>query len=150
MRRETDVRLHRRIQAVYLAALGWTVRQAAQAAVVSRSTVYRWVRIYRRTRRVEALRESDRTGRPRSAARLTEARIRAELRRDPLRLGYSATTWTVALLAGHLARRCGLPVSPRTLRRRMRGMGLRWKRPRYAYADKEPHLPQKRGRSSAA
>jgi transposase len=64
--------------------------------------------------------------------------------------GYSATTWTVELLAKHLSRTSGCPISGRTLRRRLRAMGLRWKRPRYVYATGDPHRAQKKGRSSAA
>ena len=56
----------------------------------------------------------------------------------------------MALLAKHLGRTYGCPISPRTLRRRMRALGLRWKRPRYVYADKDPHRAQKKGGSSAA
>jgi hypothetical protein len=32
----------------------------------------------------------------------------------------------------------------------MRRLGLRWKRPRYVYATKDPHRAQKKGRLSAA
>jgi hypothetical protein len=54
----------------------------------------------------------------------------------------------VALLAGHLERRYGCPITARTLRRRMKAMGLRWKRPRYVFSEKAPHLPQKKERLS--
>ena len=56
----------------------------------------------------------------------------------------------VALLAQHLGRRYGCPIAARTLRRRMRALGLRWKRPRYVYAERDPHRAQKKGGSSAA
>ena len=61
-----------------------------------------------------------------------------------------ATEWTVPLLAGHLSRKYGGAVTPRTLRRRMRAMGLVWKRPRHAFGDRDPNGPQKGGASSAA
>jgi transposase len=79
---------------------------------------------------------------------ITAARIKREFGRDPLRLGYQATIWTVPLFTAHLSRRYRDRLSPDTLRRRLRHLGLRWKRPRYVYAEKEPHLPQKKGRWS--
>jgi transposase len=53
----------------------------------------------------------------------------------------------VPLLAHDLAAK-GLAVSPRTLRRRLHEAGYRWKRPRYVYVARAPHLAQKKGASS--
>jgi len=64
-----------------------------------------------------------------------------------VRLGYNSTGWTVALLADHLRQKYGRCPSLRTLRRRMHELGLRWKRPRYVYAIKDPHRAQKKGGS---
>jgi transposase len=98
--------------------------------------------------RVADLYDASRTGRPRTAAQITKACILRELARDPLKLGYNTTIWTVPLLASHLSRRYDAQITPRTLRRRMKEVGLRWKRPRYVYAAKDPHRSQKKGRSS--
>ena len=84
------------------------------------------------------------------AAEITGQRILEELARSPLELGYRTNVWTVELLAGHLGRRYECSISPRTLRRRMRQVGLRCKRPRYVYSEKEPHLAQKKGRLSGS
>jgi transposase len=80
---------------------------------------------------------------------LSRRRLLAELTKDPLALGYAATNWTVPLLARHL-QRLGLPITARTLRRRLHAAGLRWKRPRYVFAAPEPNLAQKKGLSRAA
>jgi transposase len=84
------------------------------------------------------------------APALTPAVVAAILARDPRPLGYRATTWTVPLLASYLRQRRGCTVSARTLRRRLREWGYRWKRPRYVYVGQAPHLGQKKGLSSAA
>jgi transposase len=81
---------------------------------------------------------------------ITEECIRRELAKAPGSLGYSATDWTVAMLADHLRRTYRCEITERTPRRRMRALGLRWKRPRYVYAEKDPHRAQKEGRLSAA
>ena len=94
----------------------------------------------------KALAEKPRLGRHPVVPALDRARLLAELAQDPLALGYAATNWTVPLLAAHL-RRQGHPISPRTLRRRLHAAGLRWKRPRFVFAEPAPHVAQKKGRS---
>jgi transposase len=148
--RATDLRFFRRLQAVLLVARGFAVPEAARITGAKANAVYDWLRLYLRTHRPDSLRDAPRSGRPRAAGRITGARLLREFRRDPLRLGYNTTGWTVALLARHLARTYGCPISAHTLRRRMHALGLRWKRPRYAYADKDPHRAQKKGGLSVA
>lgn len=150
LERAREVRVFRRIQAVLLVALGWAIAQAAQITGTRTSAIYGWVRRYLRDHQVASLDDAPRSGRPRTATRITDARIVREFRRDPLRLGYNTTGWTVPLLATHLSQKYRCPLSPATLRRRMRLLGLRWKRPRYVYADKDPHRAQKKGGLSAA
>jgi transposase len=150
LERASEVRTFRRIQAVFLVALGWAIAEAARVTGARTWAVYDWVRRYLRGHHVASLEDAPRGGRPRAAARITDARILREFRRDPLRLGYNTTGWTVPLLATHLSQKYRCPISPATLRRRMRDLDLRWKRPRYAYADKDPNRAQKKGGSSAA
>lgn len=143
-----DVRVYRRAQALLLVTEGYTLAQAAHVTGLSRPTVHFWLERYVRARRVEALRDEPRRGRPPVATCITAEQILLELGSPPSDWGYSTHTWTVALLANHLERRYGCPINPHTLRRRMRAMGLRWKRPRYVYSEKAPHLPQKKERLS--
>jgi transposase len=150
MHRATLARVFRRLQAVLLVAQGRTVPEVAQITGLTPKAVYDCLDRYRHAHRVEALRDSRRTGRPEEAAVITDARIVREFRRDPLRLGYNCTGWTTALLAAHLSRKYGCPISTWTLRRRLRRLELRWKRPRYVYATKDPHRAQKKGRLFAA
>jgi transposase len=150
MRHADDVRFFRRLQAVFLSAQGRAVQDIALITGLSRKGVYRWLNRYRQRQQVNALRDRPRAGRPRSVRALTDARLVQEFRRDPLRLGYNSTGWTVALLASHLSRKYRCSISPWTLRRRMRRLTLRWKRPRYVYATKDPHRAQKKGGLFAA
>jgi transposase len=153
MRQAASVRLFRRLQAVLLAAEGRAAKEIAVTVGVSRRSVTSWVTTYRararRRRPAQLLAPKANRGRVPDLPELTRERLLVEVNRDPLALGYAATNWTVALLAGHL-RRLGLPVSERTLRRRMRAAGLRWKRPRYAFAPPEPARAQKKAGWCAA
>jgi transposase len=142
----SDARDFRRLQAVLLIAQGRPAGEVARIACASKRSVYGWLRRYLVGHRVDDLMEQPRSGRPVSAEVITDERIRHELHKDPVTLGYSTTTWTVKLLANHLSRTYDCEISEWTLRRRMRAADLRWKRPRYTFATKDPHRAQKKGR----
>ena len=146
----SEVRLYRRLQAVLLVAGGRSVAEAAHVTGLSRRAIYHVVNSYTARHEVAALCDRPRAGRPAVAQAITPARILRELDHSPLALGYRTNVWTVELLAARLAERYQCALSPRTLRRRMRQMGLRCKRPRYVYSEKEPHVAQKKGRLSGS
>ncbi len=97
----SDKRIFQRLQAVLLVAQGRAITEVAQIVDVTIQTIYHWVKQYLADHQVEALDERARTGRPLVAQPVTAARVLRELQRDPLRLGYNTTVWTVALLATH-------------------------------------------------
>jgi len=98
------------------------------------------------THQVAALADAPRSGRPVTAPQIRATQILQHLHCNPLYLGYRTTVWSVTLLAAHLSRQYDCPISPHTLRRRMKAMGLRCKWPRYFYEEKAPHRAQKKGR----
>ena len=146
LRETASARLFRRLQAVLLVAEGRLVPEVSSITGLGQSTIYALRDRYLQTHQVTSMQERERSGCPRAAPEVTQARILRQLQRHPLRLGYRTNVWTVPLLAEHLNERYGSTISPRTLRRRMREVGLRCKRPRYVYEEKEPNLPQKKGR----
>ena len=150
LRKAHDVRLFRRLQAVLRVAEGCSVSGTARQAGVDRSSLHRWVKLYQQTHQVESLADAFRSGRPREADDLDEELLAEVLALDPREQGYWATTWTVPLLTAYLEEQYGCPVSARTLRRRLHDGGWRWKRPRYVFSEREPHLAQKKGRSAVA
>ena len=151
MKQTVSARLYRRLQAVWLASEGHSATQVASITGASARSVQYWCASWRRSRErrhpQKALEEKPRLGRRSGVAALDRARLLAEMDQDPLALGYAAANWTVPLLAAHLASRCGLPINAHTLRRRLHAAGLRWKRPRFVFAQPAPHVAQKKGRS---
>jgi transposase len=143
-------RVVRRLQTVLLVATGIRPGKAAALTGQSRRTVFNLLARYQRRRRPMDLQDRPRKGRPKAAPAITAGAIRKVYRRDPMALGYMATEWTVPLLAGHLSREHHCPIRPHTLRRRLKAMGLAWKRPRYVYHPADPNRPQKKGRWFAA
>lgn len=150
MRQAASARLFRRLQAVLRVAEGESIARAACGADVDRSTVHRWVERYRQRRQVKDLVDVPPPGRPLQAEELDEALLSQVLAEDPREHGLLATTWTVPLLTAHLGQVHGCAVSERTLRRRLREHGWRWKRPRYVYHKRARHVAQKKGRLCAA
>jgi transposase len=150
LRGATEARDFRRLQAVLLIAQGRPIAEVAEITCVSKRSVYGWLRRYLRRHRVDDLAERPRPGRPTTAEVITGERIRRELAKNPMTLGYSTTTWTVRTLANHLGRTYDCRITEQTLRRRMRDMRLRWKRPRYTFSTKDPHRAQKKGLLSPA
>jgi transposase len=146
----SEARLSRRLQAVFLLARGRTAGEVAQIVGVSQRSVYHWVERDLQAHRIDDLQDQARSGRPVAAGAITDACIERELQKDPRQLGDRTTGGTVALLARHLSRTYHCEIIERTLRRRMRALGLRWKRPRSVSAEKEPPRAQKKGRLSAA
>jgi transposase len=150
MRRINDARHFRRVQAVWLVAEGFRTREVAVLLGASQRWVNKWVARYRQRRRSpEALSEGIRSGRPALGAAIACASILALLRCDPLKLGYASSIWTVPLIRTHLREHFGCELSECTLHRRLHAAGLRWKRPRYVFAQKEPNRAQKKGGSFA-
>ena len=145
-----DARLFRRIQAVLMVAQGRSFPEASEICGLSRATIYNLVKRYLQFHQVISLEDNKRDGRPRKAVSISDKRILTQLKRNPLSLGYRTNVWTVRLLAQHLSRHYQCPISAWTLYRRMKQMGLRCKRPRYYYSEKEPNRAQKKGRLSVS
>jgi transposase len=145
LERITEARLFQRVQTVLWAAQGEPISEVADWTGVSQQTVYNWLQRYLACHQVAALAEAPRSGRPRAAPQMTTAAILQSLPCNPRTFGYQTTVWSVQLLAAHLSRQSHGPVTPATLRRRMKAMGLRCKRPRYFYEEKAPHRAQKKG-----
>lgn len=150
LHKAADKRVFRRIQVVWLFAQGMDVHTVARIALSSVRVVYKWIRQYLKDHQPFALYDAPRTGRPAAAPQIKAEQILQALKSTPLDFGYNTTVWTVENLATHLSKRYRCRISPFTLYRRMKQMGLRSKRPRYVYSEKDPNRTQKKGRLSAS
>ena len=145
MKVAADKRYYLRLQAVLGIAQGMAATKICELIGSSLKSIYNYVNCYMRTHQVSSLWDAPRCGRPASASAITNSRIKAALQHNPLKLGYNTTGWTVAVLADYLHKKYQCSISNSTLRRRMKAMGLRFKRPRYVYVQKDPNRTQKKG-----
>jgi transposase len=142
-RAEQGVRRWKRYRAVLLRGEGMTVAAVAAALRCSEASVYGWTARWRRDG-VAGLREGDHGGGTVKLDAAGEARLAALLAADPQAHGHQATGWTVPLLRGEVAN-AGYRVGERTIRRAVRRLGYRWKRPQYVLGRPDPDYAEKRG-----
>lgn len=140
-----DKRAYRRLQVVWWIVQGIPVKKVAALSGSCLKTIYNYIQLYLSTHQVASLFDAYRSGRPFSAAGITDKRIMTALRCSPLKAGYHTNVWTVASLADYLNKKHQCSIAERTLRRRMKAIGLRFKRPKYVYAQKDPNRTQKKG-----
>jgi transposase len=149
MEHATQARVFQRAQAVLLVAKGWSVGDVASITMQTRQAIYRWIARYLTDRSNCSFEDASRRGRPRVADELDRQLIDELLQHSPIDYGYMSTGWTVALLHQHLVASHQIELTARTLRRRLRELDYRWKRPRYVFTEADAHQAQKKGGSSA-
>jgi len=150
--RAPTLRQGRRAQGLLWLAEGVTVTAVAQRLHVSRQAVYTWQGRLGASPRgrdlAGRLADRPRSGRPRTKGQAVEELIAEVLGTDPRQQGYRLAVWTTRLLRQQLQRRQDVTVSERTIRRCLRRLGYRYKRPRYVLARRAPHWRQAKGGSS--
>jgi transposase len=140
---EHGVRGWRRYQAVLLLAEGHAPAAVAHTLQCSRASVYAWAARWR-AQGLRGLREGDHGGGRVKLDAVGEAEVAGLLAVEPQTRGHQATGWTVPLLRTELAR-AGFVVGERTIRRALRRLGYRWKRPQYVLGRPDPAYAEKKG-----
>jgi transposase len=138
-----QTRTWKRYRALLLLGDGLRMQQVAQTLGCGQSTIYRWVAIWR-AEGVEHLAEGAHPGRTRRLDAGADARLQVLLGSDPQTHGHHSTGWTVPLLLSELAAG-GWVVHEHTLRRTLKRLGYRWKRPQYVLGRPDPTYPEKKG-----
>jgi transposase len=151
-RRGRDARTVRRAQELLWLDQGEHPVAIAQRLGVTREAVYSWARRLKPegSRPVaQSLQDRPRSGRPKSKRQAMQEMVEQVIDTRPSQYGYRAEGWTTALLRYHLQATRGIAVSENTARRCLKGMGYRWKRPRYVLARRDPFWRQVKGGLSA-
>jgi len=127
-------RVSERIHFVLLASRGYSAPKIAELFAYDEETVRIWLNRYQQDG-LAGLSDRPRSGRPTKEPWL-KAIVEAQIGQPPPCFGYVAACWTILLLVGHLARRYGVALSSATVRRAVKAIGYRWRRPRLAPARK--------------
>jgi transposase len=134
-----------RCRAVLWSAGGKTTTEIAGLLHLHRTTVIRWLEDYRRFG-LEELVVGKSPGRPRTVDAEAAAALRAALRRIPRAFGYPFTRWTTATLTEHLYREVHVRVHPETVRRAVKRMDFRYKRPKLSLKHRQDPAAVRRAR----
>lgn len=151
VKRARDAKQVKRAQALLWLDQGEPVAHIAVRQGVSHQTIYNWRTTYMQRRQEpvdERLRDRARSGRPPHKRQAVQALIREVMDQDPRQWGYRAVVWTAPLLRRHLQREQDVEVSIRTVRRALRDLQYRCKRPRYVLARRSPTWRQAKGGSN--
>jgi len=142
---ERRVRRWRRYQAMLLVADGKSPQETAGSIGCSRASVYGWLAAWR-TGGLAGLVEATHPPPIQMHGAPLATLLDGLLAKDPQAHGHHATGWTIPLLHGEV-RAAGIAVSDHTVRRAVRRLGWRWKRPKYVLGRPDPAYVEKKGRS---
>ena len=133
-----DAKEVKRAQALLWLSQGESVTAVALRQHVSRQTVYNWIEHFKTSGRLCDLPRSGRPSRKRDSVKEVILEV---MGKDPREFGYLLPVWTTSLLKAHMSRQ-GVEVSTRTIRRALRDLGYRYKRPRYVLSRRSAHWRQ--------
>lgn len=146
--RGRDARMVRRAQGLLWLDQGEHPIAIAHRLGVTREAVYSWARRLRGMvdrPLAQGLRDQPRSGCPRRKRHAVEELVEQVMDARPSEYGYQAEGWTATLIHYHLQAKQAIEVSETTVRRCLKGMGYRWKRPRYVLARRDPFWRQAKG-----
>jgi transposase len=135
--RSEESRYDHRLHGLLLVAKGMSARQAAMWLDEGTRTVQRWVNRFEAVG-FEALREGERSGRPKRLSDADWDRLASDLRRSPREFGYTQTLWDGKVLAEHLRMHYHVELGVRQCQRLFRQMGFRLRKPRGVIAKADP------------
>ena len=120
--RSEESRYDHRLHGLLLLAAGHSCQDVAALFGEDDTTVQRWVHRFEQGG-LEALRESERPGRPRSLDAAQWQALQADLRQSPRDFGLTAATWDGSSLCRLLQSRFGVQLGVRQCQRIFRQMG---------------------------
>jgi transposase len=143
-----NARQVRRAQALLWLHEDYSAQAVADRLGMSRQTVQRWKKQYQERTQdsvLERIQEGQHTGRMPQQLKLARKEIERVWQRDPRRYGFRARNWTVPMLRCLIDRHSKTSVSRSTVRRALRSLRYRYKRPRLTLARRSPTWRQEKG-----
>ena len=135
--RSEESRYDHRLHGLLLVSAGQSCREVAELFGENGTTVQRWVSRFEQGG-LDALREGERAGRPRTLQAKDWRRLQGDLRKTPREFDLAATLWDGPVLSEHLRRRYRVELGVRQCQRLFRQMGFRLRKPRPQVAQSDP------------
>lgn len=121
--RSEQSRYDHRLHGLLLLTAGLSCREVAGLFGEDETTIQRWIHRFEQGG-LQALRESERSGRPRSLRPEQWAEVEEDLGKSPRDFGLRAAAWDGISLSEHLGQRYGVRLGVRQCQRIFRQMGL--------------------------
>ena len=121
--RSEESRYDHRLHGLLLVTAGQSCREVAALFGENGTTVQRWVNRFEQGG-LDALREGERSGRPRTLDAKEWRKLQADLRKTPRDFDLAATLWDGPVLSEHVRRRYGVDLGVRQCQRLFRESGL--------------------------
>lgn len=137
IRRSEESRYDHRLHGVLLVAQGMTCPAAAKLLGDAPRSVEYWVRGFEEEG-LAALREGERSGRPRRLSEKQLQAVNAVLRHMPREVGLGGNLWDGKTLAAWIERKYEISLGVRQCQRLFRQLGFRLRKPRPAIAQADP------------
>jgi transposase len=140
-----DIRLHMRIQMVFL-AVEWHLTAAEIAAIVrsNEETVRRWLKRWM-AEGLEGLKDRPGGGAPAKTTQAYEEQLLASVRLRPRSLGQPYSMWTLRRLADYMAEQTGIRVGYETVRQLLKRGDIVLSRPQHTISSPDPEYKLKKG-----
>jgi transposase len=135
--RSEESRYDHRLHGLLLVTAGQSCREVAALFGENGTTVQRWVNRFEEGG-LDALREGERSGRPRTLDAKEWRKLQSDLRKTPRDFDLAATLWDGPVLSEHLRRRYGVDLGVRQCQRLFRELGFRLRKPRPQVAQSDP------------
>lgn len=135
--RSKESRYDHRLHGLLLAMAGQSYREVAELFGEDETTVQRWIHRFEQGG-LDALRERERSGRPRTLDATQWRKLQSDLHKTPQDFGLAAALWDGPVLAEHLGRRYSVDLGVRQCQRLFRQMGSRLRKPYPQSAQADP------------
>ncbi len=135
--RNEESRYDHRLHGLLLITAGHSCREVGELFGENGTTVQRWVNRFEEGG-FDALRDGERSGRPRTLDSKDWRRLQSDLRKTPRDFDLAATLWDGPVLSEHLRRRYGVDLGVRQCQRLFRQLGFRLRKPRPQVAQSDP------------
>src|SRR5688572_9477291 len=131
-----------RVRAVQALQAGIPPFQVAQAYGIDRTTLYRWRVRYDTAGGLPGLVRSPGSGRPRTLPGMTPEQWQGIVLEPASTFGFETDFWTAGRVHQVVTEQLAVPISRRTVLRRLREAGLTYQKPEREYFEADPEARQ--------
>ena len=136
-RKEKNLKLKERYQALYLLSEGKNCTQVARTLKRSRRTVLNWLNAFNKEG-LDGIVPNPPPGRPSSLSEEQKTALKDDVLQHPRDLGYDFSNWEGKTVAFHVSKKFDVELGVRQAQRLLHQLGFTLQRPRYHFQKADP------------